>query len=332
MTSFIIPKISRSEYMKRLRKRPFENMKTIQAVESLLINKRGYIFKMPPPGTPIILLVSGGLDSTSLWGLLLEKYGLHVYPLFLYRDNHRSKKEHTAAKFFSIYFHKRYPTLSEKVYTFSTRLSPPEIMRALKNPLRYYHPQRLLDQINTKNGSLANNMPNCHPQRVLPYLHVFYCLVYSQYLLEHFNIRAKTIFTAILVGDGLFVPGQTFTSLQTALLSICSVTAEYDWQYCSLPLERELGYWMEKKDLIIIGHALGIPLEKTWSCYKAGRYQCGNECLTCHSRRLEFRRAHIKDKTQYAFNQPNRRIILLLQRLLDKALHLVYATLKGGRA
>ena len=153
--------------------------------------------------------------------------------------------------------------------------------------------------------------------------------VYSQYLLEHFNIRAKTIFTAILVGDGLFVPGQTFTLLQTAPWVICSVTAEYDWQYCSLPLERELSAigW-KKKDLIIIGHALGIPLGKTWSRYKAEDINAATNVSICHSRRLEFRRAHIKDKTQYAFNQPKLPYHSLLQRLLDKALHLVYATLK----
>lgn len=325
MKTLTIPKIPAAEFEKRLRRRPFEHLHTIRTIESLFYKRRGYVFKMPPPGTPVILLVSGGLDSTSLWGLLLEKYGLHVYPLFLYRDHRRSKREHASAKYFSNYFHQRYTTLSENLYAFSTRLSPPEIMRAIKHPLKYYHPRQLLERIDVKRSLLAVDKPNFYPQRVLPYVHVFYCLVYSQYLLEHFNIQAKTIFTAILVGDGLFVPSQTLTSIRTALLSICSVTSEYDWQYCSLPFEKELGHWMEKKDLIRIGHALGLPLEKTWSCYLSGKYQCGNECLTCSSRRLEFRLAHIKDKTVYAYNRPMRRLGVRFQRLLDKIFHLVYA-------
>jgi 7-cyano-7-deazaguanine synthase len=42
----------------------------------------------------------------------------------------------------------------------------------------------------------------------------------------------------------------------------------------------------------------GIPLEKTRSCYTSNVKHCGI-CLTCSRRREAFKKALVKDKTQY---------------------------------
>lgn len=293
----ILNKITEKAFLAKIDQRSFENKKNIQVVEDFFNKSRGYVFKMPKPGSSVVLLVSGGLDSIITWGILLEKYHLKVYPLFIFRDAGRSLKEEKSVDFFADYYAARYPKLVEPVMKFSTSLSPPEIARALKNTQTYYHPERLLELVNKEKRSLAD-LPNFYPQRILPFLHLFYCLVYIDYIYDHSLQKVNTVFTGIMTGDGMVIPSQTFTSMRNGLLSACSVTANYNIQYCSLAMEKDLGFWFEKSDFIKIGHQLGLPLEKTWTCYQAGKHQCG-QCLTCVDRINSFKKAQVKDKTFY---------------------------------
>jgi 7-cyano-7-deazaguanine synthase len=54
-----------------------------------------------------------------------------------------------------------------------------------------------------------------------------------------------------------------------------------------------------KEDIVGLGHALGVPYEETWSCYKGGEVHCG-VCGTCHERREAFALAGVHDPTTYA--------------------------------
>ncbi len=303
--NIILNKISKEQFLSQIKKRPFENLKNILTVEDFFFKIRGHVFKMPKPGTPVVVLVSGGLDSIITWGILLEKYKLRTYPLFIFRDAKRSKKEEKSVNYFTKYYSEKYPGLVSPLMKFSTLLSPPEIVKALKNTKNYYHPKRLLEIIDVERRALSD-LPNFYPQRVLPFLHLFYCLVYMDYLYDHFLEKVTTVFTGIMRGDGIVVPSQTFTSMRNALLSACSVTANYDLQYCSLAMEKELGFWFDKSDFIKIGHQMGLPLEKTWTCYKSGKYQCGDSCLTCKNRVNSFVEAGVEDKTIYISTIKNR--------------------------
>ncbi len=53
-----------------------------------------------------------------------------------------------------------------------------------------------------------------------------------------------------------------------------------------------------KTDIVTIGSKIGVPFEKTWSCYKGLDYHCG-ECGTCIERKEAFKIANIKDNTKY---------------------------------
>ena len=53
-----------------------------------------------------------------------------------------------------------------------------------------------------------------------------------------------------------------------------------------------------KADLVRIGAGLGVPFERTWSCYKGGEYHCGR-CGTCVERREAFATASVADPTRY---------------------------------
>ncbi|MDR1281211.1 MAG: 7-cyano-7-deazaguanine synthase QueC [Opitutaceae bacterium] len=55
---------------------------------------------------------------------------------------------------------------------------------------------------------------------------------------------------------------------------------------------------LTKADIVRRGAALGVPFEKTWSCYKGGPLHCG-VCGTCIERREAFSLAGIPDPTAY---------------------------------
>lgn len=53
-----------------------------------------------------------------------------------------------------------------------------------------------------------------------------------------------------------------------------------------------------KYQIVEIGYKLNVEMDKTWSCYKGGRYHCG-KCPTCLERKEAFKKARILDKTKY---------------------------------
>ena len=59
-----------------------------------------------------------------------------------------------------------------------------------------------------------------------------------------------------------------------------------------------------KADIVKIGHDLGVPFEKTWSCYKGEDLHCG-KCGTCVERREAFHLAGVEDPTEYAPDAPS---------------------------
>jgi 7-cyano-7-deazaguanine synthase len=58
-----------------------------------------------------------------------------------------------------------------------------------------------------------------------------------------------------------------------------------------------------KQDIAVAAIELGVPVERTWSCYRGGDVHCGR-CATCFERREAFFLAGIDDPTTYADKTP----------------------------
>ena len=55
---------------------------------------------------------------------------------------------------------------------------------------------------------------------------------------------------------------------------------------------------MNKREILKIGIALGVPYEHTWSCYRSDEPACGR-CASCHFRLQAFRDLGIPDPIRY---------------------------------
>lgn len=53
-----------------------------------------------------------------------------------------------------------------------------------------------------------------------------------------------------------------------------------------------------KREIVEFGTKYGSPLELSWSCYHSGEKHCG-KCGPCYMRKMAFKRAGIKDPTEY---------------------------------
>lgn len=56
---------------------------------------------------------------------------------------------------------------------------------------------------------------------------------------------------------------------------------------------------MTKSEIVMTGATIGVPYDRTWSCYKGEDVHCG-ACGTCFERREAFNDADIADPTIYA--------------------------------
>ena len=56
---------------------------------------------------------------------------------------------------------------------------------------------------------------------------------------------------------------------------------------------------IQKTRVIKVAVKLGVPIEKTWSCYLNGPVHCGI-CESCNNRKKAFREAKVSDPTVYA--------------------------------
>ncbi|MGJ8651906.1 MAG: 7-cyano-7-deazaguanine synthase QueC [Opitutaceae bacterium] len=111
------------------------------------------------------------------------------------------------------------------------------------------------------------------------------------------SIGAEKVAYAAHSGDHAIYPDcrNEFADAMATAIELC------DWN--TVELIRPFVDWT-KEDIVRRGAELGLPFEKTWSCYKGGALHCGR-CGTCIERREAFDLAGIEDPTTYLKDAPS---------------------------
>ncbi|MCL4383831.1 7-cyano-7-deazaguanine synthase [Patescibacteria group bacterium] len=260
-----------------------ENWEVLERIEELLKKERGTVFKMPKKGGSVIALMSGGLDTTVVISMLLRDYGLNVYPIYFERGVRNSLKAREAVAYFQKYFSNNYPQLFHKAIQIDLTIPPKEIKEVLLS---------VEGKTVDKKTGRQKGIP------LQPSLYAHYAFLYSKYLEEKCSVKVRTIIGGWLPNNSEWFVYESLTSLRSVMLSLCCQDQDFQWQFTSLPMEKELGYFFEKDTIVKIGKDHGIPMNKTWTCCLSKKYQCG-DCTTCWTRKNAFKKACIRDTYIY---------------------------------
>ncbi len=264
---------------------PLEDNSLRNKIEEIFIQKRGHAFKMPKPGSKVISMLSGGLDTTLVTALLLDKYKLDVYPIHYKRPYPAADAASVmrSVDYFSNYFKKRYPN----------QFHNPKII-----DLEF--PSQELFLINTKFGWDFVNKKLKQRQGVpfQPSVFVYNAINYIYTLDENEKKKIRTIFLGTLSSNIDVFAYESLASYRALNLEICTMLHDFSWQCTSYPIEITLGNYLDKSQLIKEGEYLNLPLEYTRTCQLDSYYHCG-ECILCNVRKDGFREADMVDKTIY---------------------------------
>lgn len=270
----------------------FEDEKVVEGINRIFREKRGYAFKMPKKGSPVVIQISGGLDSIAIWNILLAKYRLHVYPVHFFNRKKMFIGEEESIRHYSKVFKNLYPTTFHE----------PKIIEA-SSTNKINRPN--INHINPKiilNNLLFNKKINKY-QVLLNYgdnplyERFFNVYNYAQQLRSTVASGLDTIITNFVAEDSTISRNSTRAVLRSVNLSLCLMLGDFSWQFTA-PLEKGSNFYYGKTQLIKYAQVKGVDLSYSWSCMFRGERQCG-ECATCLIRREAFLKAHVKDKTIY---------------------------------
>jgi len=274
----------------------YEAKETLVKIEKIIKLHRQRLHKIPKSGSAVILLLSGGQDSTALCDLLLSKYRLKVYPLYF--DYGNPGQNRNLQKIIN-YFRQKYPKQLQPLrrirgqadFAFSS-LSVFQRKRILEN-LQLLLPN--LVNLKTENSNRTGVALINNPTRFFRYLYRAY--EYALFLKYRKGISLDTVYLGIVPEDASIGRESTLTVLRSINLSFCLILGDFSWQFTG-PLEKEAKFYYLKKTLLQKAHRHGVPLEFTWSCDRRGYWHCG-ECLSCRTRRYLFKELKFKDTSVY---------------------------------
>lgn len=294
----------------------YENDKLIDDIEKILVQQRGYAFKMPPPKTPVAVLFSGGLDSAVVAALLADKYKLLVYPYYFYRHLPHSKQTYKAAQQLARSYAQKWPS---------------QWMPLQKIDL--WHPSSTLHYIHNDtfhfDVPVLESWPVTPPNQAtgIPFSqHAYVHHIVLDILLGKGNRKIRTIFGSAQDENRTLWRYENLTSARLLTLELCEIVNDKSWQFTHLPLEPSLHIGSTKQDLIKIGNKLGIDLGQTWTCSRNMRFQCGT-CDLCTFRQADFRLAKITDPTIYEINRKDR-LGIIKRFFLKQYPHMLWPTNK----
>lgn len=290
---------------KLLQSRKLEDLEHIAELEKNIKRIRGSLITPLKENEPVILLVSGGLDSTIVWEYLLKEYASEVYPLFIRRGQRRVRLEEQAVDFFETYFSEKYPGKSHPVMKMDAAIPP----LAIRFPITIASNDSI-----DENGRLRG-IP------LYSQLLFHFAVQYGYYLELTQKRTVRKIFAGFAVPDGTAMRDETLTAIRMAHYSTLVVTDDPRWEISALPIEKELGFFHDKHEFLKWAHKNNFPFEKTRTCIQWKPSHCGT-CLTCEVRQMSFQNANMDDPTVYLHEQS------WYRRAIEKARALVTRYLK----
>ncbi len=260
---------------------PLESPDDLSWIESALIKKRGYVFKIPTPHSKVIVLTSGGIDTTVTMGLLLQEYKLDIIPIYIDISRDNRVELLSSAKGIVQYYKKKYPGRVDNLVMLTSQFPPKQILHDVVSNC-----WKIVDE---KTGKIQG----------LPFeLDTFAYAIIAFIQNSRVYTQIRDIYFAVHAGDTLVHQHHTLTAFRSLMLHVCISLGDFSYQITSLPIEKELELFLDKQDILKISKQIDAPLHLTRTCRNISKFPCGR-CALCAIRKEEFTKARITDHTIY---------------------------------
>jgi 7-cyano-7-deazaguanine synthase in queuosine biosynthesis len=230
----------------------------LERLKSILFENRGYVVEIPTNET-VILLFSGGMDSTILIDLVIRKWNCKIILLYFKRNSKNQRWEEESISYFYKFYKERWPENILELILLEMEI-PSRINKKFMNRTR----QKVM-MLPLRNTTMWDN-----------------AFTQAVYLSGKYDTTIRTVIIGSVKED--------LSSPESGILSILSHNVHVNismglWYYQLLApfIDQLLDKTYNKKDLLDYARDFDIPLEKSRSCFGASEQPC-NECLACENR------------------------------------------------
>lgn len=246
----------------------------VRSLEKMLKHERGCAARKPYD-EDVVVLCSGGLDSSVMIDMVIREYSAKVHPLFIKRGARAERHEEAAFDFFMQFYGERFPRNVFKSSKLVVPVPPPEF--------KEYFPKELSQTIGLplRNSTLEN-----------------FAVMYAVALNGKYGLNIRTVLTGS-VGDDSTEPELGLLSLRSQTVNTCIQMGDWEWQITSPLIDPVLQQNpVYKGDLIVYAREHEIPLDKTRSCFSDVVVADGT-CGACQKRLKAFETVGMKDPIKY---------------------------------
>jgi hypothetical protein len=227
----------------------------VNAADEMLVTKRGWSVRQPV-NEPVVILMSGGIDSSVLAELCIKNLGNILYPLYIKRGAKAELRELEATQKIINYLRNLYPENIKDLKTVSCEVVPKELYDSWGS-----------EEVQIKGLPLRNIML------------ISLAVQYATSLKE--TIRTVIIGAEKVLPEGSEYPDMSLLSLVADTIMVCSNTNDWDWQVMSplmIPGLFPHKDYVTKNDLVLWAQSNNFPLDDTYSCTSGNE-----ECFLCKS-------------------------------------------------
>jgi 7-cyano-7-deazaguanine synthase in queuosine biosynthesis len=230
----------------------------VKKIQDILIQNRGYI-KETPKDEHVLLLCSGGMDSTILIDMVIRYWNCNVIVVYFQRNAKNQKWEEKAVEYFYDFYKQRFPNNIKDYLKIN-----------LEIPLRLN--KEHFDR--TRQKVLGLPLRNT----------VMWGNAFAQavYLSGKYTTTIRTILIGSVEED-ITSPESGILSVLSQTLHTCIAMGVWYYQLLAPFIEKSFGSVICKVDLLKYAKEFQIPIEKSRSCFEADEQPC-NKCLGCENR------------------------------------------------
>lgn len=249
----------------------------VAALKALLARNRGYAWE-PPRGEHVILLCSGGMDSTVLVDWVIRHWDCRVILLYFRRHSKNQRWEEEAVDFFHAFYRDRYPAHVVELVKLDVEV-PSRLNKEYMDRER-----QAVFMLPMRNATLWTN-----------------AFTQAVYLSGKYDTTIRTVLVGSICED-LTTPESGVLALLAGTVLACVGMGLWFYQllapyYGGYPTRDTAESAMDKVALLQYAREHAIPVERSRSCFGATEDPC-NECLACINRNKAYARFQARDASR----------------------------------